>query len=268
MAQSVFHLFHELVEKQPDKTAALVKRDGAFREVTWKTMGDDADKVARALVALGVQQGECVNLMCKTSYEWCSTDMGILGAGAVTVPIYTSLVPDECQYIVDNCGAVLAFTENAELTETFRAEKARMPNIKKVVQIYGEVTGGDDWVLSYDDFLALGKEDANLDERRAGLNKDSVLTIIYTSGTTGKPKGVVLTHDAMVYEAEAVAEVKIVTADDIQLFWLPLAHSFAKVLEIAWLGTGHVMAFAEAMETIKINLPDQADPHGGRAAPV
>jgi long-chain acyl-CoA synthetase len=254
MAQSIFHLFRDQVDNRGHATAALVKRDGAYREVTWQTMGQDADQVSRSLIALGVQQGDRVNIMCKTSYEWCAIDMGILGAGAVTVPIYTSLLPDEIQFIVDDSGSVLTFTENADHTEKLRAERARMPNIKKVVQIFGEVSASDDWVMSYGDFLALGQEDANLGERRDHLDKDSILTIIYTSGTTGRPKGVVLPHDCMVFEAEAIAEVKVVQHTDVQLFWLPLAHSFAKVLEAAWLGTGHIMAFAEAMETIRENL--------------
>ncbi len=255
--QSIFHLFKKQAATRGAKTAALVKRDGAYREVTWGEMDRDVEKVSRALASLGVQAGDRVNLMCKTSYEWCMIDVGILGAGAVTVPVYTSLLSDECQYIAENSGAVLAFVEDETQVEKFRAERARLPKIKKVVQIFGQPKVKDDWVLSYADFVALGKADqAELDKRRATLSQDSILTIIYTSGTTGRPKGVVLPHSAMLYEAEAVEKIKIIGPDDIQLFWLPLAHSFAKVLEIAWLGTAHVMAFAESMETIKDNLPE------------
>jgi long-chain acyl-CoA synthetase len=254
--KSIVDLFHKQIETQGDKAAALVKRDGTYREVTWRTMGQDAEAVSRALVALGVQAGDRVNLICKTSYEWCFVDLGILGAGAITVPIYTSLLADECQYIVDNSGGVLVFTENAEQTEKFRSEKARLPTVKRVVQIEGDVPAGDDWVMPFDAFLKQGKEDdtAALSERRASLTKDSILTIIYTSGTTGKPKGVVLTHDNMLYEAEAVKEINIVDPLDVQLFWLPLAHSFARALEMGWIGVGNVMAFAESMETIRDNL--------------
>jgi long-chain acyl-CoA synthetase len=217
-------------------------------------MGGDADRVSRALVALGIASGDRVNLMSNTSYEWCTIDLGILGAGAITVPIYPSLLADECQYIAVDSGSSVVFTENAELTAKFREERARLPAVKKVVQIFGEVPPADNWVMSFADFLALGKDDADLEARRDALDKDTILTIIYTSGTTGKPKGVVLTHDNLLYEAEAIEETQIVSEQDVQLFWLPLAHSFGKALAVGWIGTGHVYAFAESMETIRENL--------------
>src|SRR4029079_7430317 len=96
--------------------------------------------------------------------------------------------------------------------------------------------------------------DAQLDERGKTLGPDSILTIIYTSGTTGRPKGVVLTHGNMLYEAKAIAEIDVIRQDDIQLLFLPMAHVFAKVLEISWLGSGHVLAIAESMNTLKQNL--------------
>ena len=108
-------------------------------------------------------------------------------------------------------------------------------------------------------FLALGQEDSGakeeaLAERRAALNGDSILTIIYTSGTTGRPKGVVLTHSNMLYEGEVIAKLDVARRSDLQLFFLPLAHVFAKVLEVAWFTVGYSMAFAENMTTIKENL--------------
>ncbi|MEM6734026.1 MAG: AMP-dependent synthetase/ligase, partial [Myxococcota bacterium] len=116
------------------------------------------------------------------------------------------------------------------------------------------------WVVSLEDFLKAGESqnEAELETRAATLSKDSILTIIYTSGTTGKPKGVVLTHDAMVYEAEGIKEVGVIRSDDIQLFFLPLAHVFAKVLEVSWFTTRHVMAFAESFQTIKQNMGETA----------
>ncbi|HVI03775.1 MAG TPA: AMP-dependent synthetase/ligase, partial [Enhygromyxa sp.] len=111
-------------------------------------------------------------------------------------------------------------------------------------------------VVSMDEFLAAGNSVTGdqLGERGATLSPDSLLTIIYTSGTTGRPKGVVLTHANMLYEAKIIQEVDVVRQDDIQLLFLPMAHVFAKVLEVSWLGTGHVLAFAENMNTLKQNL--------------
>jgi long-chain acyl-CoA synthetase len=149
------------------------------------------------------------------------------------------------------------FPEDDTQATKFRQEKSRLGNVTKVVQIDGEVSdAADGWVVSLADFVkdGEGQDEAVLETTRDSLAKDNILTIIYTSGTTGKPKGVVLTHDAMVYEAEAVAEVDVVRTSDVQLFFLPLAHVFAKVLEVTWLKTRHVMAFAESFQTIKQNM--------------
>src|SRR5690606_24713848 len=99
------------------------------------------------------------------------------------------------------------------------------------------------WVISMAEFLELGSsvDDATLQAARASLGPESILTIIYTSGTTGRPKGVVLTHANMIYEAEAVRKIGLIASDDVQLLFLPLSHSFAKVLEAGWIATGHVL---------------------------
>ncbi|MEE8409348.1 MAG: AMP-binding protein, partial [Myxococcota bacterium] len=256
---SILDYFLENAEHHGARTAALVKRDGAYREVTWKEMGDEARKISAGLVALGLQTGDRVCIMSNTRLEWVNIDMGILGAGAVTVSIYPSLLADECSFITENCGASAVFVEDEAQTDKFLSEKSKLPNVKKVIQMTGAITSQasskDDWVLAYADLLKMGIDDpAKLEARRKSLTKDSVATLMYTSGTTGKPKGVVLTHDALLYQAEVITQIDLVRQDDVQLLFLPLAHSVAKVLEIAWLATRHVMAFAESMTTVTDNL--------------
>jgi long-chain acyl-CoA synthetase len=256
MAQSVFHLFRDQVDRRGEATAALVKRSGQYCDVSWNETSSDVDRISRALVAAGVGARDRVCLMAATSYEWCIIDLGVAGAGAVSVPIYASLLADDCRYITDNSGAVLVLAETAQMVDRFLEVKDRLPMVKKVVQISGEVTSEDEWVMSFADLLALGSESVELDERRNALQPSSIYTIMYTSGTTGKPKGVVLTHDSMLYEAEAICEIEIVFPDDVELIWLPLAHVYARALVAGWLGVGLTMAFAESMETIAPNLAE------------
>src|SRR5438093_12437302 len=104
---SILDYFLDNAERHGDKTAALVKADGRYREVSWRQMGDEARAVSAALMALGVQPGDRVCVIAQTRLEWVVADMGILGAGAVTVPIYPSNLPDECRYVVANSGPVL-----------------------------------------------------------------------------------------------------------------------------------------------------------------
>jgi long-chain acyl-CoA synthetase len=255
-SQSLLDLVHEQVRARPSDTAALVKRGGSYRPVTWAELWSDLERVAQSLIAIGIEPGDRVNIVSNTRYEWVTLDLGILAAGAVTVPIYPSNLTDECLYVADHSGARLVVCEDAGQVEKFLAIREQLGAVVKVVQMTGAVEAANDWVMSMADFLALGVEveDATLVERRESLGPESILTIIYTSGTTGRPKGVVLTHANMIYEAEGIRQIGLIDESDIQLLFLPLSHSFAKVLEVGWLATGHVLAFAESMNTIKENL--------------
>lgn len=255
--RSLLDYFLDHVERFGDRTAVLSKQGGKYVDITWKQLGEEAKKISAGLIALGVSPGDRINLISNTRKEWVTVDMGILGAGAVTVPIYPSNLPDECVYIVENSEAVVIFSEDANQTEKFLQNKSQLSRVKKVIQIDGTVGDANEWVMSMADLMRLGdSQSSELEKRRQSLNKDSILTIIYTSGTTGRPKGVVTTHDAMLYVAEAISEIGLVKDSDIQLLFLPLAHSFAKAMEVAWLSTRHVLAFAENMQTIKQNLAE------------
>jgi len=256
--QSILDLVGAQVRTRGPETAALVKLDGQYRPVSWAELWSEAERVAQALIAIGIGPGDRVNIVSNTRYEWVSLDLGIVGAGAVTVPIDPSNLADECLYVCEHSGARLVFCEDAAQVGKFLGLRDALTGVINVVQMTGEVTAASNWVMSMLEFLALGLavEDAALVERRASLGPESILTIIYTSGTTGRPKGVVLTHANMIYEAETIRDLGLIEQTDVQLLFLPLAHSFAKVIEAGWLATGHVLAFAESITTVPHNLKE------------
>lgn len=255
---SILDLLIDHAENRTDETACLVKREGKYGPITWGQLWADAQKIGKALIAAGIESGDRVNVIGQTSLRWVSLDLGVLAAGAVTVPIYPSNLPDECQYVTEHSGARLVFAENADQVAKFLDQRDKLPEVVKVVQFSGDKQVEDDWVVTYDEFLAAGESvsDDDLSARGKSLEPESILTIIYTSGTTGRPKGVVLTHANMLYEAQGIADVDVIRQDDVQLLFLPMAHVFAKVLEVGWLGTGHTLAFAESMNTIRDNLAE------------
>ncbi|MFV8755254.1 AMP-dependent synthetase/ligase [Nannocystaceae bacterium ST9] len=257
MAKDILDLVEALVSSRPNASAVLHKRTGEYVSMTWAELWDQARAVARSLIAIGIAAGDRVDIVSNTRVEWLVLDLGILAAGAITVPIYPSNLADECRYVAKDAGARLVFCEDAGQVGKFVAVRDELPEVVKVVQMTGAVEAGDDeWVITMDSFLARGTEvdEGRLGERRAALGPESTMAIIYTSGTTGRPKGVVLSHANMLYEAEAIREVGLIEADDVQLLFLPLSHSFAKMLAVSWLATGHVLAIAESMATIKQNL--------------
>jgi long-chain acyl-CoA synthetase len=253
--QSILDSYLQNAQERGSETAALVKVDGRYTPVTWQAMVDRSRLISSALIASGIEPNDRLCIISQTRLDWVVIDMGIVGTGGVTVPIYHSNLPDECQHITHDSGAVLVFAENANQTAKFLAERERLPKLKKIVQMSGEVSPHDGFVVSLETMLAgVLIDDAVLAARQKSIKAESLYSIIYTSGTTGKPKGVIVTHDNMLYEAEAIEQVDILKQSDTELLFLPLAHVFSRVLEIAWLSIGHVMAFAESMDTIKANM--------------
>ncbi len=254
--QSILDLLLDHAENRTDETACLIKAGGKYGPVTWGEIWTQSQQIAKGIVAAGLEAGDRINIVGHTSLRWITLDFGILAAGCVTVPIYPSNLPDECQYVSDHSGARLVFAENADQVDKFLDQREGLGEVLKIVQFRGELRVEDEWVVSYEDFVAAGEaiSDGQLETLSASLTPESLLTIIYTSGTTGRPKGVVLTHANMLYEAKATTEIDLVREDDVQLLFLPLAHVFAKVLLIGWLGSGHVLALAESMNTIRQNL--------------
>jgi long-chain acyl-CoA synthetase len=149
----------------------------------------------------------------------------------------------------------MAFAENEEQVKKLLSVRAQMPGLKKIVVFDGKASG-DGFIITLEELQAAGKaaSQAEYEAVTKQAKNDGIATLIYTSGTTGKPKGVILTHDCWVYEGEAINEMKLIVADDVQFLWLPLAHSFGKVLEVAQLAIGFHTAVDGRVDKIVDNL--------------
>jgi long-chain acyl-CoA synthetase len=241
------------------RTAVKHKRDGQWREVPWTDLARRARDVADGLASLGVQRGDRVAILGETQLEWILADMGTLGAGAITVTIYQSNQPSECQYILEDSGARFIFCDTEAQVAKIRQVKGKLPALEGIIRVGGRPA--DAFERTLEDLERAGVEwrKANPkahEERVAALGPDDPASFIYTSGTTGNPKGVVLTHGNWAYEAAAIRQVDIIGPNDTILMFLPMAHSFAKVIEAAWLATGATGAFVESLEKIMDNASE------------
>lgn len=260
MSSSVYQQFDETVAARGAHVAALVKQDGSWREMTWRELGELARSVSAGLVEIGVQPGQMVAVIANTRLEWCVADLGIIGAGATTVPIYQSSTAADVQYILNDANSVAIFVEDEAQLAKVRAIRREIPSVSKIIAITGRTTGPDE--ISWEELLEAGRRclsrrESEVRARSQRITRDDILTLIYTSGTTGLPKGVMITHDNMLYEAEACVEIGLIRADHVQYLFLPLAHVFGKLLEVAWFRTGHTMAFWERdMARIVPNLAE------------
>ena len=253
--QTVPEMLLHRIAATPDNTAFSYPVGSGWKQVSWKQFGEQVRQLSMGLRAIGLQNEERVAILCHTRYEWVVADMGILGAAGATTTIYPSNLPEECEYIINDSGTRFVIAENDEQVAKLTAVRAKIPTIKNVITIDGK-TSADGWVLSLNDLMEKGKSatQAEWETVCKSVKNQDIATLIYTSGTTGKPKGVILTQDCWVYEAEGIDEMKLLVPDDVQFFWLPLAHSFGKVLEVAQLKIGFHTAIDGRVDKIIENL--------------
>jgi long-chain acyl-CoA synthetase len=214
-------------EEAPDAPQFAKPVDGVWADISCAEFRAEVVALAKGLIADGVEPGDRVALMSKTRYEWTLIDYAIWAAGAVTVPIYETSSAEQVSWILSDSAAAACFVETGVHKDTVERARTGAAGLRSVWSI----DGGDLKALA-----ARGTEtaDAAVEARRAGLNADDVATIIYTSGTTGRPKGCVLTHRNMYSDiANAIPGLDdLFNENSSTLLFLPLAHSFARLIQI------------------------------------
>ncbi|MEJ7795805.1 MAG: AMP-binding protein, partial [Nocardioides sp.] len=224
--------FLERVGKSPDLEAFRYPVGEAWESLTWRQAGDEVSRLAAGLLSLGLQSEQRVGIASGTRYEWILADLAIMCAGGATTTVYPTTNEEDTAYILADSECQVVFAEDDEQVAKLKARKSELPHLAKVVTFTGTTDG--DWVISLDDLGTLG--DGYLAEHPDVIKQtaekipgDQLATLIYTSGTTGRPKGVRLRHSSWVYEGGAIKAQGILSEDDLQFLWLPMAHSFGKV---------------------------------------
>jgi long-chain acyl-CoA synthetase len=256
-AKSVADMFLDRVRTSPDREAYRYPVGEQWESVTWGETGERVTRLAAGLVSLGVEPQQRVGIASGTRYEWILADLAILCAGAATTTVYPTTLADEVAYILADSESRVAFAEDESQIAKLREHRSQLPHLDKVIAIEGVADG--DWVISLADLEKLGEALLNeqpqvIEQRVAAISGDDLATLIYTSGTTGRPKGVRLRQSSWTYEGAAIEALGILSKDDLQFLWLPLAHSFGKVLLSTQLAVGFPTAVDGRVERIVDNL--------------
>ena len=257
MTPNFAQLFLDRVAKSSSLEAYRFPKGDSWESVTWKQAGDRVSNLAAGLLSLGIEPEQRVGIASSTRYEWILADLAVMCAGGATTTVYPSTNDEDTAYIVSDSECRVVFAEDDVQIKKLTDRKAELPTVAKVITFDGTTDG--DWVISLDALADLGEKylvehpDA-IAKTVAAIKPEQLATLIYTSGTTGRPKGVRLTHRSWVYEGAAIAVQDILDEKDLQFLWLPMAHSFGKVLLSAQLACGFATAIDGRVDKIVDNL--------------
>ena len=238
-----------------DAPAIRYKEDGAWVSRSFEEVLETVRSLSLGLLDLGVAKGDKVSILANTRPEWTYFDFAALSAGAVVVPIYQTNSPEECRYVLENSDAKVVVVEDDEQLEKIRAIRDRLPMLEQVVLM----TGSSEDAISIDELAARGsgRDGAEWEARWSSVTREDVCTFIYTSGTTGPPKGCIISHGNYRSMLDMVNETSVIEDEEVTYLYLPLAHSFALLIQLGSFDLGATLAYWER-DPLKI-MPNLAE---------
>src|SRR4051794_37745206 len=258
MVDNVALQFLDRVSQSPRAEAFRYPEGEEWTSVTWAEAGEQVSRLAAGLQSLGLEPEQRVGIASGTRYEWILADLAVMCAGGATTTVYPSTNAEDTAYILSDSECRVVFAEDAEQVAKLQDNMAELPHLAKVVT-FDAVSLGGDWVIGLDELGALGdtylaEHPDVIGETAKAIGPDQLATLIYTSGTTGRPKGVRLRHRSWVYEGSAIQAQGILSEEDLEFRWLPMAHSFGKVLLSTQLAVGYPAAIDGRVDRIVDNL--------------
>jgi long-chain acyl-CoA synthetase len=238
-----------------NKPACLMSKvGGTYQPISTAELVDRVRRLSKALRDLGVEKGDRVALMSENGPHWPTVDFATLCAGAVLVPIYPTLLPDQSTYIAGNCGAKVVVAETPSHLEGLLSQE--LPDVRQFVLIKGE--SSDKRVIPLDTLMerGAGVDVDDFEARARSVQPEDLATFIYTSGTTGTPKGVMLTHANLASNVTAGLQVLNFKEGSTALSFLPLSHVFERMVDYCYFIRGCTIAYAESVATVPKNMAE------------
>jgi long-chain acyl-CoA synthetase len=249
---------------QDPHAVVMRRRTGAGRwdDVTAAQFRDEVAALAKGLAAAGIEPGDRVALMSRTRYEWTLIDYAIWAAGGVTVPVYETSSAEQVEWILSDSGARAAFAETARHAETIGEVRGQVPALEHIWLIdAADGAGGTETVAGLAARSGSASvTDEQLEQQRAARKTADLATIIYTSGTTGRPKGCEITHGNLLSDVRNAVQGALMDvfefAGSSTLLFMPLAHSFARIIQVGCLESGAVLGHWPDTATVAQGLPE------------
>ena len=237
-------------EDWPGTVGLKRKVNGTWTPVTWREFAEQVRGLAAGFIAAGIQPGDRVGLMSRTRFEWTLLDYAILTAGGITVPIYPTSSLEQVEWILGDSGAVAVVVETDDHARMITTARASLPALSHVWEIDGGRFGG------LPDIKAGGAQvtPEQIEERRRTRGAADLAEIVYTSGTTGRPKGCMLSHGNIVANARNCMQndgfTRVFNEHHSTLLFLPLAHSYAQVIQYGAIYSRTVLGLVDMAEAV------------------
>ena len=245
--------FH--VKQKPESVANWQKLNGVWEPQTWQEYGALAKQIGLALKSSGMEKADKISILSQCRMEWVACDMGIIGMGGITAPIYHSNTPEQVQYIVEHSEAKFIFLENQEQLDKMLKIWNRLPNVKKIIVFDSYVPKDIPNVTTLNKFIQTGVDDDSFEEHIEESDTNDAISFIYTSGTTGNPKAGVISNSNVISSIEHLPEMLDISQNDLTVAYLPLAHIAERLLgHFLKLVYGNQTAFAESIEDMPNNV--------------
>ena len=248
--------YYQLEQYSSIADALATKKNGVWIKTSTEEFISIANAVSRALLRMGIQKDDKVAMISTNNRtEWSIMDIGILQTAAQHVPIYPTITADDYAYILNHSGATYCFISDVEIFEKINTIRDKVPALKEVYS-FDEIPGCKNW----SELLLLGEDQSNkneLEERKEKVLPNDLATIIYTSGTTGTPKGVMLSHNNLVSNVQAIVNLVPFPAGKAKaLSFLPVCHIFERTALYLYQYHGVSIYFGESIEKISENIKD------------
>jgi long-chain acyl-CoA synthetase len=262
--ETIPEMFAYSCEKYGNQIRYGEKKDGVWKTVTFNEVRDIIEKIALGLHALGYKHGDRLAILSENCKEWTMMDLACAHLGVVSVAVYPTLPASQILYILDNSGASGVFTSDKVQLDKIKEIRKDLPELKYAVCLEAG-QDKENWILSYPTLLKRGEEEkekgkVSLDTFGKKIKKEDLWTLIYTSGTTGNPKGVMLSHFNVCSNAQSAMERVKIESGSRFLSFLPLSHSFERIVSHGSYFCGSEVYFAESLEKIADNLKE-VKPH-------
>ncbi|MGF1613555.1 MAG: AMP-dependent synthetase/ligase [Gammaproteobacteria bacterium] len=254
-AHTVLDVLETRARRYGSHPALRARKDGRWQTTSWSAYHEQVMLAARGLMSLGLEPGAGVVIMAPNSPRWFLSAIGAIAAGGVPAGIYTTNPPEQCFYIAEHSDAVVAIVQDNATADLFLGLRARLPRLKAIVAIQGSAMS--EHVYTWETLLerAAKVPEERLRARMAAQQADDVCSLIYTSGTTGSPKGVMIRHRNIVWNANTCVQAYAAQADDAFISYLPLSHIAEQLFTLhVPMAVGACTWFAQGFDTLADDL--------------